>query len=123
MGKTFKVGSGSLPLIPPGEYSAIFAGSEDTTTRFGDAIKLKFQIDEGEHEDTVLHQLAKPSLTPSTKLGKTISALMGESLRVNTDIDLDSFMWASCLIVVKTVHGTTGDYSTIEEVKPKPRTS
>ena len=113
-----KVVSSGLPLIPAGEYPAVFEGCEEKKgLRFGDALRLEFRIDSGDQEGTVLDCLARDRLSPKTKLGQILSVLMGEPLKEDTDIDFEILKGSHCLIVVSTVKNSKGDFSTISEVK------
>lgn len=113
-----KVVSSGLPLIPAGEYPAVFERCEEKKNlKFGDALRLEFKITEGEQQGVTLDCLARDRLSPKTKLGQILSVLLGEPLKEDTDIDFEILKGAPCEIVVATVKSSSGDFSTIQEVK------
>lgn len=115
-----KVVTSGLPLIPAGEYPAVFEGIEEKKgLRFGDALRLEFKVDEGDQKGVILDCLARDRLSPKTKLGQILSVLLGEPLKEDTDIDFEILKGAPCVIVVSTVKSSSGDFSTIQEVKSR----
>lgn len=113
-----KVISSGLPLIPAGEYPAVFEGyQEKKGLKFGDALRLEFKVSEGDQEGVILDCLARDRLSPQTKLGQIVSVLLGETLKEDTELDFESLKGSPCVIMVSTVKSNTGDFSTIQEVR------
>jgi hypothetical protein len=117
MSKTFKVDSSGLPLIEAGEYPTAFTGWELKSTQFGESVQLNFTLQDEKNKGTVVGALMRAKITPNTKLGTFVSALMGKELEIDSEIDLDTFLGTKGTVKVKTVNGKKGDYSIVEEFK------
>lgn len=117
----FKVSKGGLPLIPEGEYNAVFAGHEVLEgLKFGDAVKLMFEVDEGPHSGTILDMLANAKLTTRSKFGLVVTVIQGKPLKEDQEIDLEALEGSPCRIKVITVKDDYGgEFSTIEQVKAR----
>lgn len=122
MTKFFVADDSGLPFVPEGKYKAKFIGYEEKKgLAYGDAIKMNFEISEGEYEKTQLNHLVADKSSIQSKLAKDIRALLGgKPLKVGEKTDLDSLIGSLCIIVVVTEEGKAGysDFSTISEVKP-----
>jgi hypothetical protein len=121
MSSIFRVKKSGLPLIPEGEYSAVFASHEvKEGLQYGDAVRMVFEIDDGEQKGTSLDLLARAELKSSTKFGQILSTLLGKPLKEDTDVDLETLYGTPCLIEVVTRSGNKGgNFSTIEKVKAR----
>lgn len=120
MAKILTVNSGGLPFIPEGIYTATFVGYEEKRgLAYGDALKMNFEITEGDHKGTVLNQLVSERLSPQSNLGKIVRCLQGKPLKMSQEIDLDKLVGSACKIVVRTIagEGTYADFSSVIEVK------
>lgn len=120
MGKIFTVGDSGLPLIPEGEYKAKFMSYEEKKgLAYGDALKVNFEISEGDFQGTVLNTLVSEKLSPQSRFGQIVRALTRKPLKVKEGIDIDSLVGSPCVIVVQTKEGKGdyGDFSIVTEVK------
>jgi hypothetical protein len=120
MSKIFTVSDGGLPLITEGEYKATFVEYEEKKgLAYGDALKMNFEVSEGDFQGTVLNTLVSERLSPQSRFGQTVCALTGKPLKIKQDFDLDSLIGTPCIIVVQTQQGkgSYGDFSTIIEIK------
>src|SRR3990172_3804652 len=120
MGKIFTVDEGGLPLIPEGEYKAVFTKYEEKKAlAYGDALRIDFEIKEGDFSGTVINTLVSEKLSPKSRFGKLVSALTGQPLKAKDGVDLDELLGKPCSIVVGTTEGKAGygDFSTIVEFK------
>src|SRR3972149_5287990 len=109
MGKIFTVDEGGLPLIPEGEYKAVFTKYEEKKAlAYGDALRIDFEIKEGDFNGTVLNTLVSERLSPKSRFGKLVSALTGQPLKAKDGVDLDELLGKPCSIVVGTTEGKAG---------------
>lgn len=121
MSKIFTVSDAGLPFIVEGEYKAQFKGYEEKTgLAYGDALRINFEISEGEYQGTVLNTLVSQKLSPQSRLGLMVKALTKKPLKKDTEVNLDELVGTKCIIRVATVEGkgNYGDFSTVAEVKP-----
>jgi hypothetical protein len=74
--------------VPEGKYTAIFSGIEDTNHReFGDGLKWKFEILDGEHAGREITRITPVLPTAKNICGKLLRALTGCSDAGEVDID------------------------------------
>lgn len=120
MGKIFTVDEGGLPLIPEGEYKAVFTKYEEKKAlAYGDALRIDFEIKGGDFSGTILNTLVSERLSPKSRFGQLVKAITKQPLKTKDNVDLDQLVGKNCLIVVGTTEGKAGygDFSTIVEFK------
>jgi hypothetical protein len=120
MNKTYKLYQSGLPLVPDNTYSAELTGYEKLSGenfKYGPAIRLKFEINEGVHKGTKLDLMCPDKFTPNSKLFKTLKNIVGDKVW-NKELNLRMLIGTSCEITTHTVVGDKGDFSRVKEVSP-----
>lgn len=118
MKKFFRLKQSGLPLIPDELYEAKFAGyTKLKQLRYGDALRLKFEIVSGVHMGTTLDILCPDKFTPNSKFFKIIYSLIGE--KAWQGVGTKELVGKKCLIQTKTVKSQKGDFSRIEKILPE----
>lgn len=89
--------------IGAGSYEAVFSGTKQIETKFGQALLLIFRVGEqGPFFDTEVSALCNiDSITPRSKLGRFIAAMSGAPLVAGADIDTDVYRGQRGMIIVE----------------------
>ncbi len=114
MAKILKVTTGG---VPAGSYLARFTGYEETTTEYGDGLRWQFEPISGPYKGSKTSRITSQNPTMKNACGKILSGLIGKPLTPDQDIDLDSLIGKSYLIVVTNTE--TGG-TRVDTVSPPP---
>ena len=106
-----------VPVLPAGIYPAYFSGIKEQTNDTGTFWLLTFSATNGDFQVEIT-ATTSPRITPKTKMGKWLAALIGHQVVVGEVVDFSELAGAPCQIMV-----TINDagYSRIEQVLPAPR--
>lgn len=120
-----KVSEAEIPVpIPEGLYKAAVIAIEENTGNFGDFLKFRFEIIDGEQKGVnrtlVASKKIKVSATgKSSKLYGLVKVLTKQEPDINDEFDVESLKGKTCQILVK--DGPTKDgitYQNIVDVMP-----
>jgi hypothetical protein len=90
--------------VPEGVYTATFSGVEDTTHReYGDGLKWRFQILDGEHSGREVTRITPVFPTTKNICGKLLRGLTGCS--PDDEVDIDSYRGTRVQVLI----GLTAD--------------
>jgi hypothetical protein len=106
-----------IPVLQPGIYPAYFSGIKEQTNDTGTFWLLTFSATDGDNQVEIT-ATTSPRITPKTKMGKWLAALIGRPLEVGEPVNFTELAGAPCQIMV--VINDAG-YSRIEQVLPPPR--
>lgn len=94
--------------IPVGVYKAKLAGVEkEEEGIYGDYVRLKFEIAEGDYKGTERTQICSLKLTKgknretNSKLFNTLTGLLGKEPEKDAEIDLENLIGTECQIFVE----------------------
>lgn len=110
-----KISAGS---VPPGFYSTKFAGVEAVNNgQFGPGLKFKFVIARGPLVGQTVSRTT--GCTPSQKnnLGKLLSGMLGRTLNVDEEVDVDDLLGREFMVVVGV---SENGGSRVESATPPP---
>ncbi|MFO0881415.1 MAG: hypothetical protein U0840_29295 [Gemmataceae bacterium] len=102
----FKVGAAG---VPAGNYKALFDGIEaqqaNTEKGYGPGIRFRFKLLEGTQAGAIASRVTGTSPTPTNACGKMLAALLGRPLAPGENIDLQSYVGKTYLIIVEPSQG------------------
>ncbi len=87
--------------LPVGSYAARFASAEAVSNEFGDAVKLVFEVLQGEHTGATASRFCSTKLTPKSNLFKFLTALKGGKLEPGESVDLLTFIGSTGMMIVE----------------------
>lgn len=110
--------------IDEGLYTASLIKTEESKGNFGEYIKFFFEIIEGKFKGIAKTYLASKKLSfnksgKNSKLFDLVKTLTGDTVNSGYQLDIDSLLGKTCMILVKTdktENGTT--YQSVREVMP-----
>jgi len=110
--------------IPEGLYKATAISIDEGTGNFGDYLKFRFEIIEGEEKGKTRTLVASKKIKVSqsgktSKLYNIVKALTKEEPVINDDLDVEKLKGKPCQIIVK--NGTTKNgitYQNVTDVMP-----
>lgn len=114
MPKILKVSTGG---VPAGSYLAKFTGYEETNNDYGDGLRWQFEVASGPIKGSKTSRITGPLPTPKNSCGRVLSGILGKPLTPGEDIDLDSLVGKTYLIVVTT---TDSGSTRVDTVSPPP---
>jgi hypothetical protein len=86
---------------PPGNYAATFDGVESTEhEEYGPGLRWRFRISQGPHAGEIATRVTGTNPTSKNGCGKVLAALLGRELQMDEDVDVQSCVGRSYLIVV-----------------------
>jgi hypothetical protein len=103
--------------VPAGSYLATFLGIEETNNEYGAGLRWLFAVLSGPHKGLKTSRITSAAPTVKNSCGKVLSGITGKALTPGEDIDIESLINKTYLIVV----GNTESGGTrIESVSPPP---
>ena len=87
--------------VPTGGYAAEYIGAEAFENEYGEGVRLKWRILDGQHAGSEASRIVSAKLSPKSNLFKMVKALKGADLAPGEEIDLLSYIGAKGLIVVE----------------------
>src|SRR5262245_1259917 len=88
--------------VPPGNYTAQFAGFEATRHKdYGPGVCWKFRITQGPQKGKTALRFTGPTLSPNSACGRMVSGLAGRALELGEEIDVARYVGNAYLIVVE----------------------
>ena len=103
--------------VDEGEYPAAFAGYEEKTTEFGDAILMAFTLRDEEHNGVEIKGLASKKLSPKSKLRGWIEGMVGHVLEAGEDVDLDDLVGRKVMLYISVADTDKGMFNRIEKIR------
>lgn len=78
--------------IPPGAYQTVFNGVEQIKTdNYGDGLRWKFQIVDGEMSGAIASRVTSFSPTSKNACGRMLQSLTGKALTRGVAVDIDAY--------------------------------
>src|SRR5262245_49262299 len=88
--------------VPAGTYVAQFAGVEPKQHKeYGDGLCWKFRISQGPQTGKTTLRFTGPTPSPNSVCGRIVSGLVGRPLKPDEEIEFDSYLGKSFLIIVE----------------------
>jgi len=107
-------------IISKGTYRAAFDGIELVQgLPHGDVYRLTFTISGGEFGGRKVNGLCGTSLRPGTKFYDWLAAINGSAPHPGAEIDMDSLMGGTCMIVVEQTERGDRTYANVDRVLPE----
>jgi hypothetical protein len=103
-----------VPVLPAGVYPAMFAKIAEQSNDNGTFWMLTFVVENGDLGIEIT-ATTSPRITPKTKMGKWLTALLGHSVEVGEEVNFNDLIGAPVQIVVSI---NEAGYSRIENVLP-----
>jgi len=108
-------------VIPADIYESIVKSFSLGEGSFGDYVRVEFSINSGAYDGVTKSLLASKKLQKSTKgtskLMNLAETLLGRSLEINEDFDLDTLIGKKCRIVLgESVNKDGMQYQKVEKV-------
>lgn len=91
--------------LPIGSYAARFTAAEPFDNEFGPAVKLIFEVLQGEHQGQKASRICSAKLSPKSNLFKFLQAFKGGKLELGDQIDLFSFLGQQGMMIVEATTG------------------
>lgn len=102
----FKVGAAG---VPAGNYKAAFNGVEiqpaSPEKGYAEGIRFKWKLLEGPHAGAIASRVTGASPTATNACGKMLAALLGRPLALGENIDLQTYVGKTYLIIVEQSQG------------------
>lgn len=114
-----KVSKGGVPV---GSYAATFKGAEpfkDKEGKYGEGLRWNWQVQSGPQAGQTASRITGTTPSPKNACGKMVSGLLGRPLQPDEEIDIDSLVGKSYLIVVV----ATENGARVDAVLPAPTTN
>ena len=88
--------------VPPGNYTAQFSNLETTQHKeYGDGLCWKFRISQGPQTGKTALRFTGRTASPNSACGRIVAGLLGRPLEPDEEIDVDSYVGKTYLIVVE----------------------
>jgi hypothetical protein len=114
MSIVLKVSAGG---VPAGSYLAKFVGVEATNNEYGDGLRWVFEVVNGPNKGAKTSRITSQAPTPKNACGKMLGGITGKTLTPGEDINLDSFIGKTYLVMVI---NTDGGGTRIDSVSAPP---
>lgn len=104
--------------VPVGAYRAKFVELSRCETMNGNAYRWKFEIIEGEHAGRIVSELSDADSPPTVKnkTGRFLAALATKSLAAGLQVDPESYIGKSYLVIVEPKEGGKTKISTFTAI-------
>jgi hypothetical protein len=110
-----KISTGS---VPPGLYAARLTSIEPVTNeQYGPGIQFKFTVARGPFANQAVFRTTGCSPSPKNSLGKLLSGMLGRTLNVDEEIEVDDLVGRDFMVMVGVTE--TGG-SRVESASPPP---
>ncbi len=86
--------------VPGGSYIGKFLGVEPTETKLGKALRWTWEVASGPHAGAKASRITPTEPTPKNACGRILSGITGKSLVTGEEVDPQSFLGRSYLLVV-----------------------
>jgi hypothetical protein len=103
-----------IPHVPEGTYTGTLLGVEEATTRFGQAFKWHWAVQDGS-EQVEITQMTSTATSGGSKAGGIVRALRGKSLKSGERLPVSEI--AGQQAVLEITIGETG-WNRVESVDP-----
>ena len=87
--------------VPEGSYLAKFANVEPMTNALGDGLKWTWEITSGANAGLTVCSISSNSPSPKNRCGKIVSGMLGKPLTTGEELDTNSLIGQTFLIVVR----------------------
>ena len=87
--------------LPVGSYPAKFAAAEPFENEYGPAVKLVFEVLQGEFQGQSASRICSVKLSPKSNLFRFIAALKGTKLEPGEEVNLLSFIGQKGMMTVE----------------------
>ena len=91
--------------IPVGTYAVEFVSATDfegnSSNEYGPAVLLTWQVTNGDLEGETATRIVSAKLSPKSNLYRFVTALKGSKPEVGEQIDLDTFVGTTGMVVVE----------------------
>jgi hypothetical protein len=116
-----KIKATDYVTVDEGEYPARFAGYEERTTEFGDAVQFKFVLLDEEHSGVEIRGLASKKLSPKSKMRGWVEGMIGRVLEPGEEIDLDDMIDRKVMLYLAVEDTDKGLFNRIEKIRVPKR--
>jgi len=112
-----KIRSGQPIMIPPGRYPARLSDIRATTTRYGGALVVVFEIDSPDYEGESIDGMFPREITPRNKLGRLV-ANVGLSVDSGQALEASELIGAPIGVVVNNKQGRAYTFAAVVDTYP-----
>ena len=109
----------STEPLPTGEYRVKVAELTTVEGRYGEQLRWRLQVVQGDYAGRLLTAFCNPSGNPASKCGRWVAALLGRSLQTGEQIELATLVGkeARAVVIVK-VAADGREVNAVQELLP-----